>query len=149
MIQRGFTLLEAIVALVLIATIGMSLLNWINTNLITLGRVQQVLQRREATRSALVFMDTVNPLEQPQGGQTVGGYKFNWKAQVVELPKTGVDSMGAAGFFEIGLYDTVVDVSLENTLIVRFTLRQVGFRQVVTAPVEEIDEEAPFNKKKP
>jgi general secretion pathway protein I len=150
MTQRGFTLLEAIVALVLIATIGMSLLNWINTNLITLGRVQQVLQRHEATRSALVFMDTVNPLEQPHGEQTVGVYKFNWKAQAVELPKTGVDSTGAAGFFEVGLYDTVIDVSLENTLIVRFALRQVGFRQTVTAPVEEeTDEETPFKKKKP
>lgn len=147
--QRGFTLLEAIVALVLIVTIGMSLLNWINTNLITLGRVQQVLQRHEATRSALVFMDTVNPLEQPHGEQTVGGYTFNWKAQAVELPQSGTDMTGASSFFEIGLYDTVVDVSVANSLVVRFTLRQVGFRQIVTAPVEETDEETPFSKKPP
>ncbi len=122
--QRGFTLLEAIVALILIASTGIALLNWINTNLMTLHRVQQVQQRHEATRNALAFMETINPLEKPQGEETVGIYTFRWEAQAVELPKDG------KGLYQIGLYDTEIEVSLDDELLARFTLRQVGFKQV-------------------
>ncbi len=40
--QHGFTLIEAIVALVLIATAGMALFSWINSNIITLNRIQEI-----------------------------------------------------------------------------------------------------------
>jgi general secretion pathway protein I len=122
--QRGFTLLEAIVALVLITTTGMALLSWINTNLVTLRHVQQAQQRHEAIRNALAFMDTINPLEKPQGEETVGIYTFRWEAQAVELPKDG------KGLYQIGLYDTEIEVSLDDELLALFTLRQVGFKQV-------------------
>jgi len=127
--QRGFTLLEAIVALVLITTTGMALLSWINTNLVTLRHVQHAQQRHEAIRNALAFMDTINPLEKPQGEETVGIYMFRWEAQAVELPKDG------KGLYQLGLYDTGVEVSLDDELLARFTLRQVGFKQV-REPIE-------------
>ena len=122
--QRGFTLLEAIVALILIASTGMALLNWINTNLMTLHRVQQVQQRHEAIRNALAFMDTINPLEKPQGDETVGIYTFRWETQAVEQPKDGT------GLYQIGLYDTDIEVRLDDELLARFTMRNVGFKQV-------------------
>jgi len=124
--QQGFTLLEAIVALVLITTTGMALLSWINTNLITLQRVQQVQQRHEAMRNALAFMETVNPLASPQGEETVGIYIFRWQARAIELPKNG------KGLYQLALYDTDIEVLLNDKrqLVARFTLRQVGFKQV-------------------
>ena len=122
--QRGFTLLEAIVALVLISSTGMALLNWINTNLMTLQHVQQTYQRHEAMRNALAFMDTINPQIRTQGKETVGIYTFRWKAQTVKLPR------GGKGIYQISLYDTQVEVIFEKTLLARFTLRQVGFKQV-------------------
>jgi general secretion pathway protein I len=122
--QRGFTLLEAIVALVLITSTGMALLNWINTNLMTLQHVQQTYQRHEAMRNALAFMDTVNPQIRTQGKETVGIYTFRWRAQTVKLPR------GGKGIYQISLYDTQVEVIFEKTLLARFTLRQVGFKQV-------------------
>ena len=128
--QKGFTLLEAIVALVLIATTGMALLNWINTNLISLQRVQEVQQRTNATRSALAFIDTINPLEKSQGEEMLGAYKISWNAIVVELPKDGIGTGGNISLFQIGLYDTTVEVSSQDKLLTRFTVRQVGFEQV-------------------
>jgi general secretion pathway protein I len=128
--ERGFTLLEAIVALVLMATAGMALLSWINTNLITLTRVQEAQQRNEAIRSALTFMDTINPLEKPQGEESVGIYQFRWQAQAIELPKDGVSILGDMSLFQVGLYETEVEISLEDRLLSRFTVRQVGFEQV-------------------
>lgn len=120
--QRGFTLLEAIVALVLIATTGMALLDWINTNLITLQHVQQAQQRNEATRNALAFMETVNPLENPQGEETIGMYTISWDAQEIELK-------GDTKLYQIGLYETKVKISLKDTLLAKFNLHQIGFKQ--------------------
>lgn len=128
--QRGFTLLEAIVALVLIASTGMALLNWLNTNLISLQRVQQAQQRHQAIQNALMFMETINPLEKPQGKQTIGIYQIDWNATALELPKDGVTSMGGLGLFQVGLYETEVKVKIKKDLLAHFTLRQVGYNQV-------------------
>lgn len=127
---HGFTLLEAIVALVLMATTGVTVLSWINTNLLTLQRLQQIQQRHEAIRNALTFIDTRNPLEQPQGEETVGIYKFSWNATVVEPPKSGADASGAKTTFEVGLYDTRIKVSSQEILLAELTVRQVGYRQL-------------------
>ncbi|EDN68908.1 type II secretion system protein [Beggiatoa sp. PS] len=128
--QKGFTLLEAIVTLVLVATTGIALLDWINTNLFSLQRIQAAQQRNEATRNALAFIDTVNPLENPQGEETIGIYKISWNALAVELPRDGMNTGGYTSFFQVGLYDTEIEVHLEETLLAHFTLRQVGFKQV-------------------
>jgi general secretion pathway protein I len=128
--QQGFSLLEAIVALILIVTVGMALLSWVNTNLITLDRVQHTYQRNEAIRNALVFMSIVNPLEKPKGKEQVGIYQLSWEAKAIELPKDGTSTLGYLSLYQISLYDTEVKVSLEEALLARFTLRQVGFKQV-------------------
>ncbi|RKZ41271.1 MAG: hypothetical protein DRQ49_05715 [Gammaproteobacteria bacterium] len=122
--QRGFTLLEAIIALVLITSTGMALLSWINTNLITLQHIQQTYQRQEAMRNALAYMDTVNPFEKPHGKETVGIYTFQWKANALQLPKKG------KGLYQMALYDTEIEVFHQKTLLALFTLRQIGFKQV-------------------
>jgi general secretion pathway protein I len=128
--QSGFTLLEAIVALVLIASTGVALLNWLNTNLISLQRVQQTQQRHQAVENALMFMETINPLEKPQGRATIGIYQIDWNATALELPKDGVNSTGGLGLFQIGLYETEVKVKVKKDLLAHFTLRQVGYNQV-------------------
>ncbi len=120
--QRGFTLLEAIVALVLIASTGMALLNWISANLTTLQHVQAAQQRNDATRNAVAFIETVNPIEQPSGENTIGIYKITWEAKEVEL-------QGNTIMYQVGLYDMNVIVSSDKTLIAKFTVRQIGFKQ--------------------
>jgi general secretion pathway protein I len=128
--QRGFTLLEAIVALVLLASTGIALLSWINTNLTSLQRVQQAQQRQQAIQNALVFMETINPLEKPQGKETIGIYQIDWNATAIELPKDGVTSIGGISLFQIGLYETKVKVTVKKDLLAQFTLRQAGYKQV-------------------
>jgi general secretion pathway protein I len=128
--QSGFTLLEAIVALVLLASTGVALLDWLNTNLISLQRVQQAQQRHQAIENALVFMETVNPLEKPQGQATIGIYQIDWNATALELPKDGVTSTGGLGLFQVGLYETEIKVKVKQELLAHFTLRQVGYNQV-------------------
>lgn len=128
--NQGFTLLEAVVALVLIATTGMALLDWVNNNLMNLNRMQAMQQRNEAIRGALVFMESVNPLEHPEGSQAIGVYTFTWQAQLVEPAKDGVSFTGDVGFYQLGLYDVQVTISINNQMITQFMVRQVGYKQV-------------------
>ncbi len=128
--QQGFSLLEAIVALVLIATTGIALFDWINTNLVSLSHIQHSTQRQEATRNALAFMETVNPQENPQDEKTIGIYKFSWNARELRAPKDGKSVLGGVGLFQVSLYETEVTVTVDNNLLARFNLRQVGFKQV-------------------
>ncbi|MEM7017407.1 MAG: type II secretion system protein, partial [Pseudomonadota bacterium] len=115
--QSGFSLLEAIVALVIVATVGASLLSWINTNLISLNRVQAAQQRNTAIQNALAYIDTVNLTAAPQGNETLGIYTFQWQSTLVEPARTGTDNMGGPGIYELSLYNVVV-VVLEIGLVV-------------------------------
>lgn len=130
--QRGFTLLEAIVSLVIITSVGMALFSWINSNLMILQRVQFSQQRIEAMRNTLVFMQQINPAEKAAGKEILGHYQIAWQSHVVEPPKEGVSTTNDLSLFEVSLYDTVVTMSLvnENTFLGQFTLRQIGYKQI-------------------
>jgi general secretion pathway protein I len=128
----GFTLLEAMVALILFTTVGMALLSWVNTNLISLQRVQAVQQSQQAIRNALAMLDRINPLEKQQGEETIGIYQIKWRAKAVQPQIDGMSPGGYISLFRVGLYDVEVEIYLENqeTALTHFTVRQVGFKQV-------------------
>src|SRR5450830_964415 len=79
--QAGFTLLEAIVALVLISSAGLALFSWINGNIMALTRIHDVNARSEATANILEYMDRVNPMLTPEGEAPLGTYSIKWRSQ--------------------------------------------------------------------
>ena len=68
----GFTLLEAIVAMVVMATCLLALYGWLSTNTISLNRAQVQLRSVEDARTALSLIDTVNPMSEPAGQRGIG-----------------------------------------------------------------------------
>ncbi len=128
--QQGFTLLEAIVALVLVATVGMALFNWLNSTLNSLIRVQNAQQRTEAIHNALSFMDTVNPMLTPTGEANIGVYTFQWLATELTPPVDGVNQLGSQGLYKLALYQTNLTILYEQNPLTSLSLRQVGFEQV-------------------
>ncbi|MEN9461215.1 MAG: hypothetical protein RIS84_1235 [Pseudomonadota bacterium] len=129
--QHGFSLLEVIVALVLITSTGMALFSWMNTNTMSLQRVQFVQQRNIATRNALMYINTINPLQTPQGSTTLGSYIVNWNSKALEPPKDGMAHTGGQGFYQVGLYEVAVEVQdLDKQVLANFTVREVGYLQV-------------------
>lgn len=132
--QRGFTLLEAIVAMVIVASAGTALFSWLNTNLNTVYRIQQVQERDMAIRLGLEWMETINPSLEPHGSVDFEGYRIHWQGEPVEPPRDGAGLRGGQSLFQIALYQMLVRVEPPGQAAVEFTLRRTGYEQVRTPP---------------
>jgi len=129
--QRGFTLLEAIVAMVLIAGAGMAIFSWINTNIMTLNRVQDVNARTEATANIVAYMSAVNPMLLPEGKADLGAYHLRWKAEPVTAIQDGANYPQGISLYQLALYQTTVNVeNQDGQPWFDVALRQVGYKKV-------------------
>ena len=129
--QRGFTLLEAIVALVLISGAGASLFAWINTSLNSLYRIQETNTRVEATRNVLTFMHAVNPMQAPEGTSELGAYRVRWKAEITHPPQDGANYPQGISLYQLALYRTRVMVERQDgEYWFDLALKQVGYKKV-------------------
>ena len=129
--QQGFTLIEAIVAMVLIATTGMALFSWINSNLITLNRVQEANAESAATTNVVDYLNTVNPMLTPEGEAQLGDYQMRWKANASTDPRDGAGYPYGTSLYQLALYQTQVQVQkADGQPWFDFTLQQVGYKQV-------------------
>jgi general secretion pathway protein I len=129
--QQGFTLIEAIVAMVLIATTGMALFSWINSNIITLSRVQDINATNTATANALEYLNTINPWATPEGKTELGPYQMNWKAIATTETRDGVAYPYSIGLYQINMYQTKVSLQKpDGQFWFAFELQQVGYKKV-------------------
>lgn len=129
--QHGFSLLEAIVALVLISSMGGALFAWINTELQALERTQVANARAEAMGNAVEFMEGVNPMLVSQGEATLAGLKLKWQATPTTPVRDGVSYPKGISLYQLALYDTLVHVSrADGDEWFEFTLQQVGYKRV-------------------
>ena len=129
--QTGFTLIEAVVALVLMAVLGMTLFSWVNTNLIALGRIDELNQRNAATLNITHYMQSVNPMQRPEGKANFGQYEISWKAEPIVQPRDGTGYPRGISLYSLGLYQTRVVVSkLDQPNWFELQLKLVGYTQV-------------------
>lgn len=129
--QLGFTLIEAIVALVLIGTTGMALFGWINTNITTLNRVQETNAENAATINVLEYMNSINPMILPEGQANLGAYRLSWNAETVMEPRDGAGYPYGISLYQLGLYQTKITVQKpDGQFWFAFTLQQVGYKKV-------------------
>lgn len=134
--QGGFTLLEAIVALVIFGIGAMSLYAWLGVNLQALQATARAQDRVVATTSALEIVRHVNPMEQATGAIDVGDHRFAWSSRPVDGPRPAVTQLGAPTVFQVGLFELeMVVTGPDGAEIERFAVRQVGHRQL--RPLEE------------
>ena len=80
----GFTLLEAIVALVVFSMGAFALYGWLSTNIITLERIRDRQEVEAAMHSALDIVRRTNPMETPRGQRQAGKLLVSWTSEPVE-----------------------------------------------------------------
>ena len=104
-LSAGFGLLEAIVALALLAGTGVALFAWINQNLQAASRIRLHEQESRLLLSAQTLVGTVNPLQTPIGRLEVGGVSVAWESELVEPARDNATfSEGLGGPWRLGLY---------------------------------------------
>lgn len=127
---RGFTLLEAIVALVVFTMGALALYGWLSSNVIALGRIRAQQEQERVQASALDLVRRSNPMAEPEGSRSAGDLRVSWRATLVEPAKPAVSQSGAAGLYAIGLYALDVRIEREGAELQRFSVRQVGWKQI-------------------
>lgn len=128
--NQGFSLLEALVALVVITGIGTAVYGWINTNLIAIERSRNAIDRSEAVAAALTVMEDINPMASPQGEAEYAGYRIRWNSTPIEEPRQGRSRTGGNSLYRVGLYRVELRVGRPDAASVDFVVRQTGHRQI-------------------
>jgi general secretion pathway protein I len=126
----GFTLLEAIVALVVFSMGAFALYGWLATNVQTLERIQARRDAAATRASALDLMESVNPMAEPDGRRALGRLEVRWRARALAPPRASVTQVGLPNLFQVGLYQVDVRVLDQTREVDRFDVRRVGYRQV-------------------
>ena len=126
----GFTLLEAIVALVVFSMGAFALYGWLSTNMITLERIRDRQEIEAAMHSALDVVRRTNPMDIPAGQRRMGNLMVSWTSEPMGAPKPNVDQSGSPGIFSVGLYEATVRVLRDGEDLQVFKVRQVGWKQV-------------------
>ena len=135
--MAGFTLLEAIIALVVFSMGALALYGWLGVNLDTLQRVEESQKRIAMVQSGIDVLRRVNPMEEPRGEIQIESYVFAWEAEPVEAIREAVSQVGLAIPFNVGLYDLEVRVLQNGQERQRFRVRQLGYEQTGSLSQED------------
>lgn len=129
--QSGFALLEAIVAIVILASALVPVYGLISTTMSGAFRLGAVNARNEIVLNALEVMKAVNPMERPEGAISLGLYNISWHADPIFPAVDGVNYPRGIGLYRIGLYMTQIQARApDDRVLAEFSLRQIGYKRV-------------------
>lgn len=126
----GFTLLEAIVALAIMAAAGLALFVAMSQSMQMLQRAERARALDSALRDALALAERIDPVTEPRGARTVQGYALRWSASPVEPPRDGVTGHLQPGLYEIGLYRMRLELWRDGVFQREVEIRRAAWRQV-------------------
>jgi general secretion pathway protein I len=136
--QRGFTLLEAIVALTIFSICAMALYAWLATNVNALVRVDARAASVRDGRAALAVLEPVNPMAEPSGARDLpGGLTVRWTSRQVDA-KPGMGLAGNPLVFDLALYDLDVRLLRNGREEDRFNVRRAGWTTARQLPDAEL-----------
>lgn len=114
--SRGFTLLEVIVALVILSTAGLVLFGWINQNLATATRLRESQARSQLQIEGVSWLSTINPAAEPEGEREMSGLRLTWRTTLVEPMRAEYDYGGAlVPRWMVGLYRVNARITRSDT----------------------------------
>ena len=132
---RGFSLLEAIVALTILAAAGLALFAAMSQSLQMVGRAERAREVDSAMLNAVAWMETINPMETPRGEQSFGDFRLQWQSEPIEPVRDGATGFLQPGLYQVGLYRVRLQLTRAGVLEREEILRRVGYKQVREAAV--------------
>jgi general secretion pathway protein I len=101
---EGFTLIETIVALVLLSAALAAFYDFLSVQLHSAGRVGAAAQAYDRRTNALELATALNPMAMPQGSFDLGGYRIRWTSQRLGDVRQSTRFPAGPGIFKIALY---------------------------------------------
>ena len=127
----GFTLIEALVALVILGGAGMALFGWINASIVSVRRVEEANLRSDAVANAIEYMQAVNPMRDPAGRADLGHYVLEWSSVALAPAIDGAGYPQGQSLFQFGLFETRVRAARTgDPAWFELKLMLVGYRRV-------------------
>lgn len=123
-------MLEAIVALTILAAVGMALFAAMNQSVQMVARAERAREADSALRNALAWIETVNPAETPRGEQRLGDITLRWTAEPIEPPRDAMTGYLQAGLYRVGLYRVRLELTRAGQAVAETSVRRVGYQQV-------------------
>jgi general secretion pathway protein I len=132
----GFTLIEALVAMVILGGAGVALFGWINASIVSVRRVELANERSAALANAIEYMQSVNPMALPAGRVRLGNHDIAWTSSAITPATRGSGYPQGHSLFELALYETSVQASrADDRNWFDFKMVLVGYRRTADVPV--------------
>ncbi len=128
--QRAFTLLEAVIALAIFAMGATALYGWVNTNLFTLARADQITQRASAVENAVEYMSMVDPEVQPEGKTQIGSLQIDWQVELPLYTADVLDEQNQRTINQASIYPASIVLSRDGKAFYQFQMSLIGVKKV-------------------
>ena len=132
--EYGFSLLEMLVALVLLTAVGGAVYSLLNNQFTQLRHFQSIEQEQERQQRLLAWVKDLNPLQQPQGEVVLGSqYQIRWQSHLITPAQERVSALAITAddsipipLFETQLYRVETELIEKGKVVLRHTFVQCG-----------------------
>jgi len=124
---RGFSLLEAIVALAILAAALLGAYTWVGTDMAAIVRVRDLALEEAAVQQAVAEIEQFDLATQSRGSIAWRDFDVHWQAQPVEDTRPGRTPVGGQGRWDFTLYEVQLQVLLGGRLIGTPSLRMLRY----------------------
>jgi general secretion pathway protein I len=124
----GFTLIETIVALVILSTAVVVFYNFLSTALNSAGRVQFASLAYDRHVNALELATSLNPMDLPQGVLDLGTYHIQWTSQLLGDVRQSSLYPAGRGIFKVALYRITLSFP-DDSQIAPITVTRLGYHR--------------------
>ena len=112
-LQLGFTLIEAIVSLVILSGVLVASYAWIDNSLTALRITEEKLDANTVARNFLSEIDSSWFLSKSEGEVNYGIYTVQWQTSLLDKG-SGVETNAVASGFYLALFEVTFEIYREN-----------------------------------
>ena len=129
--SRGFTLLEAIVAVAVVGIALVPVITFISQMVSALTRAGDSNARSLAQHAIIELLEPLNPLSHPIGDDQIGDLLIHWESASIIIPNKQVRVGAGLAGYSLGFYNVTVSVARANTgPWFSFDMRKVGYERI-------------------
>lgn len=123
--ESGFSLIEAIVALVILSIVFTSVWGWFGTAVISTERIRSTLGLPETVNEFISRIELEDLSQVQSGDMVIGDYSVHWQAQV--LQRSDESSYRRQPAWVVALFSIEANIYLNQTLVTSVETQSVRY----------------------